>query len=77
MVHGRVIRWERDRLLVIDAALGPLQALAVNGVLTFALEPAGTGTKLTVTYRVSGDPSAALDKLAKTNPLPATPTQKP
>lgn len=64
VVHGRVVQWRRDKLLRLDAALGPFQSMAVRGVLTFALEPAGKGTKLTLTYRVSGDPSAALDKMA-------------
>jgi uncharacterized protein YndB with AHSA1/START domain len=62
--HGRVIRWAKDSILVLDAPLGPLQSMAVRAVLTFALAPSAKGTRLTLTYRVSGDPSHGLDKLA-------------
>jgi hypothetical protein len=69
--HGRVIQTQRDRLLRLGAALGPLMDQAVTGVLTFDLRPRPTqapqpgGTDLVVTYRVSGDPSHALASLAE------------
>lgn len=59
--HGRVIHARRDRMLRFNGALGPLQELAVTGVLTVTLVPAGNGTEATVTYRVSGDASHKLD----------------
>jgi uncharacterized protein YndB with AHSA1/START domain len=62
--HGRVVYAARDRVLRIQGALGPLQALAVNAVLTFTLEPQGTGTLLQLTYRVSGNEAAGLSDLA-------------
>jgi uncharacterized protein YndB with AHSA1/START domain len=62
--HGRVVTAMSQKLLRIDSALGPLQELAVTGALTFSLAPEGTGTKLTVTYRVNGSPATALDGLA-------------
>lgn len=58
--HGRVVYAVEDKLLRLEAALGPLQALAVRGVLAFAIAPADGGTALTVTYRVSGSDSAGL-----------------
>jgi uncharacterized protein YndB with AHSA1/START domain len=53
--HGRVIHAAPGRLLRLNAPLGPLQALAVNAILSFELAAAGTGTNLTVTFRVNGD----------------------
>jgi len=52
--HGRVIYADPGKLLRLDAALGPLQDMAVTGVLTFKLEPDGGGTRITMTYRVAG-----------------------
>jgi uncharacterized protein YndB with AHSA1/START domain len=62
--HGRVVAALPQKLLRIEAALGPLQELAVSGALTFTLAAEGTGTKLTVTYRVNGSPATALDGIA-------------
>jgi len=62
--HGRVIFVRRARLLRFAGALGPLQELAVTGVLTVTLAPGEQGTEATVTYRVSGDPSHRLDAFA-------------
>ncbi len=64
--HGRVIMVMKDSLVRIDAALGPLQGLAVKGILTIALKPLDGGrTAMDVTYRVSGgSPDAGLEKLA-------------
>ena len=62
--HARVVHAFEERLLRLDGALGPLQALSVNGVLTFALQPKEGGTALVVTYRVSGAESAGLQQLA-------------
>lgn len=62
--HGRVIHVVREKVLRLEATLGPLQEMAVNGIMHFAMEPAGEDTALTLTYRVRGSPEAALDKLA-------------
>ena len=62
--HGRVISAMEPRLLRFEAALGPLQEMAVTAVLTVALEPTESGTKAVVTYRVSGDASHAIDQFA-------------
>jgi uncharacterized protein YndB with AHSA1/START domain len=62
--HGRVVQTQRDRLVVLDAKLGPLLSLAVSGVLTFSLKPQGNGTVLLVIYRISGDPTHNLIALA-------------
>jgi uncharacterized protein YndB with AHSA1/START domain len=62
--HARVIVAMPGKLLRLQAALGPLQAMAVNGVLTFRLSPTASGTAIDGTYRVRGAPDAGLDKIA-------------
>ena len=51
------------QMLRLDAALGPLQEMAVSGVITFALDEKDGATTMVVTHRVSGDPSHKLDAL--------------
>jgi hypothetical protein len=36
----------------------------VNGALTFTVAPHASGAKITMTYRVSGDPALGLDQMA-------------
>ena len=62
--HARVLFAQPGKLLRLDGALGPLQDMAVTGVLTFALAPDGPGTRITMTYRVSGALSMDAAKLA-------------
>jgi uncharacterized protein YndB with AHSA1/START domain len=52
--HGRVVYAQAGRQLRLLAALGPLQSLPVNAVLTFTLAASNGGTRLTVTYLVAG-----------------------
>ena len=52
--HGRVIFAQPGKVLRLDAALGPLQDMAVTGVLSFNLAPDGPGTRINMTYRVAG-----------------------
>lgn len=59
--HARVVTAMPGRLLRVRGALGPLQDMAVSGVLTVRLEPNGHGTDAIVTYRLSGDASHKLD----------------
>ncbi len=66
--HGQVVMLQSGRVLRLSAALGPLQDLAVTGVLNIVTS-AGTGAEagknfLRMGYRVAGDASANLDKLA-------------
>ncbi|MCZ7650169.1 MAG: ATPase [Thermoanaerobaculia bacterium] len=62
--HARVIHASRDKLLALGGALGPLQAMAVTGVLSFQIERGEDGTRILATHRVSGDPSHGLDNIA-------------
>lgn len=63
--HGRVIMALKNELLRLDAALGPLQERAVNGVLTFSLKPLDEeASELDVDYRVNASSASGLDQLA-------------
>lgn len=65
--HARVVlvmEHEGVRTLRAVGGLGPLQEMGVTGVLTFTVAPHANGAKLTMTYRVSGDPGLNLDRLA-------------
>jgi uncharacterized protein YndB with AHSA1/START domain len=65
--HARVVLvMERGGVRTLRAigGLGPLQEMGVAGVLTFTVAPHANGAKITMTYRVSGDPGLNLDRLA-------------
>lgn len=59
--HAHVVMALPGKMLRLRGSLGPLQDMAVTGVLTVELTPEGDGTGATVTYRVSGDPSHQLN----------------
>jgi uncharacterized protein YndB with AHSA1/START domain len=52
--HARVIFAQPGKLLRLEGALGPLQDMAVSGILSFNLAPDGPGTRIHMTYRVAG-----------------------
>jgi len=52
--HATVVYALPAKILRLHGALGPLQEFAVTGSLTFQIEAAAGGSKLTVTYSVSG-----------------------
>lgn len=62
--HARVIFVAKDTHLRVSGAFGPMQAMALNGVLDVQLVPTTTGTRIDMTYTVNGSPSSNLDKLA-------------
>ena len=62
--HARVIWAGRDRAVRLSGAFGPLQALAVDAILTITLSTKEDRTVMQMTYRVSSNADAALDKLA-------------
>jgi uncharacterized protein YndB with AHSA1/START domain len=62
--HARVVFAQPGKQLRLVGALGPLQDMAVTGVLTFTLAPDGPGTRITLTYRVSGALTMDATKLA-------------
>jgi uncharacterized protein YndB with AHSA1/START domain len=62
--HGQVIFAQPGKLLRLEGALGPLQDMAVTGVLSFSLAPDGPGTRIKMTYRVAGALTMDSAKLA-------------
>ena len=62
--HGRVVNLVPGSLLRLDAALGPLQALAVTGSMTWQVAGSGESSTLTMTYVVGGYAPGGLDMLA-------------
>jgi hypothetical protein len=64
--HGRLLQVRAPDALRWRTELGPLQGLAVSGVMTFTLSeaPVAGHTRVTLTYRVTGASSSGLDTLA-------------
>jgi uncharacterized protein YndB with AHSA1/START domain len=63
--HARIVYIQPPQMIRLTGALGPLQAEAVVGTLTFKLAPEGSNaTRLTLSYVVSGYVRAGADTLA-------------
>lgn len=62
--HGRVIMAMPGKVLRLDTSLGPLQELALKGILTFWIKTEDSATTLTVEYRVNGSSGSGLDQFA-------------
>lgn len=62
--HARVLYVERDKAVRLQGSLGPLQEMAVNGIMDFKLQARGDDTTLNFTYRVRGSADDGLDKTA-------------
>lgn len=64
VLHLTVVNMQPDRLLRLEGALGPLQAMGVAGHLTWTLKAQGEATIVTETYDIGGHGPGGLDKLA-------------
>lgn len=63
--HARIVYIAPGRMIRMVGSLGPLQAEAVTGTLTFKLDPEGEkATRITMTYVVGGYVRAGADTLA-------------
>lgn len=62
--HARVIYVQPGKMLRMEGALGPLQDMAVSGVLTFTFVPEGAGSRIALSYRVAGAQTLDGAKLA-------------
>lgn len=62
--HMEVVNFAPGKRLVMNGALGPLQALAATGAMTIELSPMDGGTKVEVTYAVSGYLAGGMNTLA-------------
>jgi hypothetical protein len=52
--HASVVYAQPAKMLRLNGALGPLQEFGVIGSLTFQIETAAGGSRIVVTYNVSG-----------------------
>jgi uncharacterized protein YndB with AHSA1/START domain len=64
VAHATVVHVRPPELLRLNGGFGPLQMLPANAVLDIALKPEGTGTRITMSYRVGGPAYAKLDEMA-------------
>lgn len=62
--HARVVYARPGETLRVQGGLGPLQAEAALGTLTWQLKPVDGGTEVTQTYVVGGYVRGGADKLA-------------
>lgn len=62
--HAGVLFAQPGQLLRLEGGLGPLQDMAVTGVLSYTLAPDGPGTRITMSYRVHGALTMDAAKLA-------------
>lgn len=65
VLHARLIYVDKGKLMRMEGAFGPLQAMAVTGVMSFEFTPQGdNATTLKMTYTVGGYMPGGLDKIA-------------
>jgi uncharacterized protein YndB with AHSA1/START domain len=64
VVHMTVVNSVTGRMLRLQGGLGPLQALAVAGSMTWTFQPADKGATVAVTYAVGGYTPGGFNALA-------------
>jgi uncharacterized protein YndB with AHSA1/START domain len=62
--HARVVFLRKGQLLRMEGAFGPMQPMAVEGIVEFKLTPGKDGTQIDMSYRVTGGSDSALDQIA-------------
>lgn len=62
--HARVLFIKTDSLLRLQGSFGPMQGMAVTGVLEFQLTPGKDGTQIDMSYRVNGSDASKLNAIA-------------
>ena len=62
--HMEVVNYAPGKTLVMTGALGPLQSMAANGNMTIRISPAEAGSKVEVTYAVTGYLAGGMNALA-------------
>lgn len=62
--HMEVVSLAPGKGLILTGALGPLQSIAATGNMVFQLAPADGGTRLDVTYSVTGYVKAGMNSWA-------------
>jgi len=64
VVHMSVINAQAGKLLRMTGGLGPLQGMALTGVMTIEFKGEGQHTTVTLTYTIGGYVPGGFDKLA-------------
>ncbi len=65
--HAHIVYAQPPRVLRMTGGLGPLQVEPVTGVLTFKLDPEGSGaTRVTISYVVGGHVRSGTEAMAVT-----------
>jgi hypothetical protein len=64
-LHLTVVYVEPGKALRLRGALGPFQALGVEGAMSWVLKPAGVGTELSLTYTLGGYHKDGFDQWSK------------
>ena len=62
--HLRIIYYAPGSEIRFDGALGPLQTMAVQGRMTWKIEPLEKGSRVSFTYKVFGHPGEGLKDIA-------------
>ncbi len=66
VAHARLIFVDKNKLLRMEGAFGPLQSFAVTGVMTFELAAEGdNATKVKMTYTVGGYMPGGMEKMGE------------
>jgi uncharacterized protein YndB with AHSA1/START domain len=63
--HMTVVYMAPGKVLRLRGALGPLQSLAVDGVMTWTLKSLAGGSDIVLSYAVSGYSAQGFDSLSK------------
>ncbi len=64
VTHMEIVYADKGKLLRMRGSLGPLQSMALVGVLSVEFVATGDGTQLTVTYAVGGYAAGGLTAVA-------------
>jgi uncharacterized protein YndB with AHSA1/START domain len=62
--HMTVLYVDPGKIIRLEGGLGPLQSMAVNGIMTVTFTKIQEGTKLAITYTVGGYTPGGLSKIA-------------
>jgi hypothetical protein len=63
--HLHVIYVAPGKVLRLRGALGPFQAMAVDGVMTWSVKAAANGTDISLSYAIGGYAKGGFENLAK------------
>jgi hypothetical protein len=63
--HLRVVFVSPGKVLRLRGALGPFQALAVDGVMTWSVKPSANGSEISLSYAIGGYSKDGFDNLSK------------